>query len=192
MRCPTKEVWNGDYKCINIDCDKNIPPHIVEKQFTHPKSRVCVRCRNFKDIKWKCIGCDNIIDNNIKKLGVFYCSIMCRTKNNFERHNPKKIKVIKPTIIKNCIYCEKILIKPNAMKFCDTICYRKNRLLEVHKKRYKKDMINRANARHKVKHPNADIEKREKHKDYQQFYHKRWYNIKKLVKCMRDTTKTSI
>ena len=67
------------------------------------------------------------------------------------------------------------------MKFCDDKCFRKNRMLNKHKSLYQQDMIKRSNIRHAIKHPNSDIEKREKHKGYQQFYHKRWYNIKKLV-----------
>ena len=57
MKPPIKKIWNGDYKCINLDCERDIPEHIVEKQFKAPKYRVCVRCRNFKDVRWKCVVC---------------------------------------------------------------------------------------------------------------------------------------
>jgi hypothetical protein len=79
MKPPIKKIWNGDYKCINLDCERDIPEHIVEKQFKAPKYRVCVRCRNFKDVRWKCVGCGIIIDDNDKITGGFYCSNTCRT-----------------------------------------------------------------------------------------------------------------
>ena len=41
MNNPIKDVWNGDYKCINLDCDRDIPPNLVEKQFISPKHRIC-------------------------------------------------------------------------------------------------------------------------------------------------------
>jgi len=186
MNNPTKDVWNGDYKCINIECDRSIPPHYVEKQFTSPKHRVCTKCRNYSSVRWKCLGCDNILNNNDKRMGGFYCSSTCRVKSNFERKYVKKVKPTKPAIVKSCVYCEKILTKSNAIKFCNEVCFRKNRILEKHKSLYQQDMIKRSNMRHTVKHPNADIEKRDKHRGYQQFYHRRWYNVKKLVASINN------
>ena len=181
MRTPNKEIWNGDYKCINIECDKDIPAHIVNKQFTHPKNRVCVTCRGNKLVRWNCIGCDKLISNNMKRVGTFYCSTGCREHTNHLRTYAKKVM---PVVIKNivgCNYCTKPLEHNNKLKFCDSKCLGKQRQLEQHYKTYKTDMIKRANARNLVKHPNYDKEKRDKHRNKRQSYMKRRYNIKKLV-----------
>jgi hypothetical protein len=178
---PDKDVWNGDYTCINIECDKNIPAHIVEKQFTHPKNRVCSSCKSSPIIRWRCIGCDGIINNTVKRSGTFYCSVMCRMHSN---HVRKYAKVIKPVIIKNivgCNYCTKALTHSHKLKFCDSKCHGLHKKLEQHKALYKADMIKRADARMLVKNPNYDKEQRVKHKKKQQLYQKRRYNVKKLV-----------
>jgi hypothetical protein len=186
MNFPKKEVWNGDYKCINIDCDRSIIAYIVEKQFTHPKNRVCGKCRNGGNIRWNCIGCGNIISNINKRVGTFYCSPICRSTSHFKRTYPKKIRPIKITNIKGCIYCTKRLTQKNAMKFCSDTCNRKHRMLEKHKSLYKQDMINRANMRMLIKKPNYDKDKRIKHKKKQQFYQKRRYNVNKLVTAIHN------
>jgi len=186
MRCPAKEIWNGDYKCINIDCDRNIPAYIVKKQFTHPTYRVCSSCKIRDSIRWKCIGCDGVINNNMKRSGSFYCSVMCRMHNNHVRNY---VKVIKPVIIKNivgCNYCTKALTHSHKLKFCDSKCLGLHKKLEVHKRLYKADIIKRANARMLAKNPNYDKEKRVKHKKKQQLYQKRRYNVLKLVQKVRD------
>ena len=186
MTPPDKDVWNGDYTCINIDCDKNIPAHIVEKQFTHPKNRVCSSCKSSPIIRWRCIGCDGIINNTVKRSGMFYCSVMCRIHSN---HVRTYAKVIKPVIIKNivgCNYCTKALTHSHKLKFCDSKCLGLHKKLEVHKRLYKADIIKRANARMLAKNPNYDKEKRVKHKKKQQLYQKRRYNVLKLVQKVRD------
>ena len=186
MTPPDKEVWNGDYKCINIECDKNIPAHIVEKQHTSPKNRVCSSCKSSPIIRWRCIGCDSIISNNTKRTGTFYCSVMCRQHSY---HVRKYAKVVKPVIIKNirgCQYCCKILTHDYALRYCDNKCRSEHRKLEEHKKLYKADMIKRANARMLSKNPNYDKEKRIKHKKKQQLYMKRRYNVLKIVQKIRD------
>ena len=186
MTPPDKDVWNGDYTCINIECDKNIPAHIVEKQFTHPKNRVCSSCKSSPLIRWRCIGCDGIINNTVKRSGVFYCSVMCRMHSN---HVRKYAKAIKPVIIKNivgCNYCTKALTHSHKLKFCDSKCHGLHKKLEAHKSLYKADMIKRANARLLAKKPNYDKEKRVKHKKKQQLYQKRRYNVKKLVASIQN------
>jgi hypothetical protein len=186
MTPPDKEVWNGDYTCINIDCDANIPANIVEKQFTHPSKRACVKCRKSPVIRWKCIGCDSIISNNTKRTGTFYCSVMCRQHSY---HVRKYAKVVKPVIIKNikgCQYCCKPLIHDHLLRYCNNKCHSEHRKLEEHRKLYRADMIKRANARMLVKKPNYDKEKRVKHKEKQQLYQKRRYNIKKLVGTIQN------
>jgi hypothetical protein len=186
MRPPTKEMWNGDYKCINLNCERDIPAHIVEKQFKSPKYRVCVKCRNFKDVKWRCIGCDSIIYDSNKSTGGFYCSVICRMHS---RHVRTYVKVDKQIIIKNikgCQYCCKILTHDHLLRYCNNTCRTQHRKLEGHKRLYKADMIKRANARMLVKKPNYDKEKRDKHKEYQQLYHKRRYNINKLVNKIQN------
>lgn len=186
MKTPKKEVWNGDYTCINIECDANIPANIVEKQFTHPSKRVCVKCRKSPVIRWKCIGCGDTINNNIKNTGVFYCSVTCRMHSN---HVRKYAKVVKPVIIKNikgCQYCCKPLIHEYLLRYCNNKCHSEHRKLEEHRKLYRADMIKRAGARMLAKNPNYDKEKRAKHKEKQQLYQKRRYNVLKLVKKVRD------
>jgi len=181
MTPPDKEVWNGDYTCINIECDKNIPAHIVEKQFTHPSNRVCSSCKSSPMIRWRCIGCNDVMNNTIKRSGTFYCSVICRMHCNHVRNYAK---VIKPVVIKNivgCNYCTKALTHTHKLKFCDSKCHGLHKKLEAHKSLYKADMIKRAAARMLAKNPNYDIEKRNKHKKKQQLYMKRRYNIKKLV-----------
>ena len=168
MTPPDKDVWNGDYICINIECEKNIPAHIVEKQFTHPKNRVCSSCRSSPMIRWRCIGCDGIISNSTKRTGTFYCSVMCRMHCNHVRNYAK---VIKPVLIKNivgCNYCTKALTHTHKLKFCNAKCHGLHKKLEAHKALYKADMIKRANARLLAKKPNYDKEKRVKHKKKQQ------------------------
>jgi hypothetical protein len=186
MTPPDKDVWNGDYTCISIDCDANIPANIVEKQFTHPSKRVCIKCRKSPMIRWRCIGCDDIINNTIKRSGTFYCSVMCRMHSNHVRNYAK---VVKPVIIKNikgCQYCCKALIHTHLLRYCNNTCRTLHMKLESHKRLYKADIIKRANARMLVKKPNYDKEKRVKHKKSQQLYQKRRYNVKKLVSKIQN------
>ena len=181
MRTPNKEIWNGDYKCINIECERDIPAHIVEKQFTHPKNRACTVCRGNRSIRWHCIGCNKLISNNTKRVGTFYCTVPCRMHTNSARTYVRKVKPIKLPSIIGCEYCTKALTHNNKLKFCDSKCRSKHRKLEERRALYKADMIKRANARMLAKKPNYDIEKRKKHKKSQQLYMKRRYNIRKLV-----------
>lgn len=182
MRPPHKEIWCGDHKCINVECSRDIPTHMVDKQFTHPKNRVCRSCRNKNSIRWKCVGCDKLISNSSKRLGTFYCSIKCREfTNHFRTSN---VPIIKNIV--GCNYCTKPLKYGKKIKFCDSKCIGKQRQLEKHKAMYKSDMIRRANARNLVKHPNYDKEKREKHSEKQKLCMKRRYNIKKLVNKIRS------
>tara|TARA_R110002110_G_scaffold43638_1_gene135199 strand:+ start:50 stop:625 length:576 start_codon:yes stop_codon:yes gene_type:complete len=181
MNPPNKDVWNGDYTCINIECDKNIPAHIVEKQFTHPSNRVCSSCKSSPMIRWRCIGCNDVMNNTVKRSGTFYCSVMCRMHSNHVRNYAK---IIKPVIIKNikgCQYCCKVLTHAYLLRYCNNKCRSEHRKLEKHKALYKADMIKRAGVRMLVKKPNYSKEKRAKHKKKQQLYQKRRYNIKKLV-----------
>ena len=186
MRTPNKEVWNGDYKCINIECERDIPANIVEKQFTHPKNRVCTKCRNNSSINWKCIGCDKLISNNIKRIGTFYCSVECRLSSNYNRTYAKKVMPVVKKNIVGCNYCTKPLEHNRKLKFCDSKCLAKQRKLEQHYKVYKADVVKRANARNLVKHPNYDKEKREKHKKKQQAYMRRRYRIMKVVNSIKN------
>lgn len=186
MNTPNKDIWNGNYKCINIGCEIDIPSHIVDKQFTHPKNRVCSKCKSSPLIRWKCIGCGNIITNNTKRTGTFYCTVVCRTHTNHLRTYKKKVKPIKLPSIIGCEYCTKPLKHNHKLKFCDSNCLGKHRKLEQHRALYKADMIKRANARMLAKKPNYDKDKRTKHKKKQQLYMKRRYNIKKLVNKIQN------
>ena len=186
LKTPNKEVWNGDYVCINIECDLNIPANIVEKQFTHPSKRACMKCRKSPMIRWRCIGCNEVMNNNTKSTGVFYCSVTCRMHSNHVRKYAKVIKPVKIENIVGCQYCCKPLIHDHVLRYCNNTCRTQHRKLEEHRKLYKADMIKRANARMLVKKPNFDKEKRDKHKEKQQLYQKRRYNIKKLVSTIQN------
>jgi len=187
MRCPTKEVWNGDYKCINIGCERDIPAHIVEKQFTHPKNRVCSSCRNRDVIQWKCVGCNGIISNNIKRTGIFYCSVVCRLHSNHKRIYKPRIKNISPKKINKCVYCTKVITHNCQLKFCNSRCYGKNRNLEKHRHLLKNDVELRSKIRFSVQHPAKSKEKSDKRLEYHRKYQLRYRNIKRLVNKIRNT-----
>ena len=145
-----------------------------------------MKCRKSPMIRWRCIGCNEVMNNNTKSTGVFYCSVTCRMHSN---HVRKYAKVVKPVIIKNikgCQYCCKPLIHAHLLRYCNNTCRTQHRKLEEHKKLYKADMIKRASARMLVKKPNYDKEKRAKHKKKQQLYQKRRYNVKKLVDIIQN------
>ena len=180
MRSPVKEIWNGDYKCININCERDIPSNIVEKQYTHPKNRVCFSCKNRGVIRWKCIGCDNILNNNSKTVGVFYCNSKCRIHNNYARTYVQKVRPIILPSIRGCQYCTKRLTHTRKLPFCDKKCHSKHRMLEKHRMIYKRDIVKRSNARMVVKNPKYNKEKREKNREYTKNYNKNYYNRKKL------------
>jgi len=177
MKCPAKEVWNGDYKCINIDCERNIPANVVEKQFTHPTYRVCSSCKNRDSIRWKCIGCDGVINSNTKRVGSFYCSVVCVAHSNHKRTYISKVKVINPKKINQCVYCDKVIIHNRKLKFCDRNCYSKNRMLEKHRLLLKTAIELRSQIRFKINNPHRSESSRLNVKQYQF----RYRNIKRLV-----------
>ena len=145
-----------------------------------------MKCRKSPVIRWKCIGCSEVMNNNIKRTGVFYCSVTCRMHSNHVRKYAKVVKPVKIENIVGCQYCCKPLTHDHLLRYCNNTCRTQHRKLEEHRKLYKADMIKRANARMLVKKPNFDKEKRVKHKEKQQLYQKRRYNIKKLVDTIQN------
>lgn len=184
MRVPKKEVWNGDYKCIDVDCDRNIPANVVKKQFTHPRNRVCVRCKSHSSIRWKCVACNTIISSSHKRIGTFYCSSPCRWNANFKRTYAPKVRA-KKYDIRKCIYCTKRLTHKHAMKFCNSYCYRNNRMLEKHRLLLKNNVNLRSKLRYAVRHPREAKDKYESRKEYFRQYQTRHRNVKKLVAKIR-------
>jgi len=181
MRCPAKEIWNGDYKCINIDCNRNIPAYIVKKQFTHPTYRVCSSCKIRDSIRWKCIGCDGVINNNMKRSGSFYCSVSCVAHSRHMRTYTHKIRNINVKRIKTCIYCTKTLNHKNAMKYCGESCRNRNKTLLRHRLLLKNDVNRRSKFRFAAQHPAKSKEKSDKRLEYHRQYQLRYRNIKRLV-----------
>jgi len=184
----TSRHWGYEEVCINVDCTNKLSDYIIERQQKSKKYRFCKNCRNNKAgmgkiIRWECVSCKVIISSTNKALGTYYCNDKCKGRFHFSKkyHEKKQIKKDK----KKCIYCTKELTRKHSIKFCDDTCFKKNKKLEKHKKMYKDDMIRRSNARHVVMYPNYNKEKREKNKEYQKFYHKRWYNVKKVVDQIR-------
>ena len=187
MRCPTKEVWNGDYKCINIDCDRNIPAYIVKKQFTHPKNRVCPSCKNRESIIWRCIGCNTLISNSTKNVGTFYCTPKCRVQSNHKRRYVMKIRSTKYKKKNKCLYCTKILTQKHAIKYCGEPCRNRNKTLLRHRLLLKNNINRRSKIRFAVQHPAKSKEKSDKRLEYHRKYQFRYRNIKRLVNKIRNT-----
>lgn len=69
-----------DLVCCNIYCHKPLTDYEFDRQIKSYKYRFCIRCRSNNNkknlaIKWKCLGCDILMDGTWGVVGRYYCTV---------------------------------------------------------------------------------------------------------------------
>jgi len=179
-------VWEGDHTCINIDCDNKIPDLFVERQQTHTKYRVCVRCRASKQLSWKCVGCTNVMYDVKVNVGRFHCSDICKVKYyNDRRHGKIKYSVrphkLKSKKYKKCGWCSRSILRGHKL-FCNEVCKSNNTKLIKHRRLLKIYISKRSLARLAINKPHIKAGRRCKYRETNRKNNMINYKVKKLVK----------
>ena len=77
---PNHNLQHKDLVCCNIYCKKPLTEYEFDRQTRSYKYRFCITCRsnNRKKnlaVRWKCLGCDVIMDGTWGIVGRYYCTV---------------------------------------------------------------------------------------------------------------------
>lgn len=183
-------IWEGDHTCINTVCNNKIPDMFVERQKNSKKYRVCVKCRSNRSLRWRCIGCNNVMYDTQVNIGMFYCSKTCSVKyHNDKRHGKIKYSVkphkIKGKKYKKCGWCSRDILTGQKL-FCNEVCKRKNSRLIKHRRALDVLVSSRSQARLAINQPHIKAGQLGMKVKYNKKYNMIRYNVKKLVMVIKN------
>ena len=77
---PNHNLQHKDLICCNLYCGKPLTDYEFARQTRSYKYRFCIRCRSNSRkknlaIKWKCLGCDILMDGTWGIVGRYYCTV---------------------------------------------------------------------------------------------------------------------
>lgn len=95
---PNHNLQHKDLVCCNLYCGKPLTDYEFARQTRSYKYRFCIRCRsnNRKKnlaIKWKCLGCDILMDGTWGTVGRYYCTVYGKRCDGIRKRRNKEANI---------------------------------------------------------------------------------------------------
>ena len=95
---PNHNLQHKDLICCNIYCNKPLTDYEFSRQTRSYKYRFCITCRSNNNkknlaIKWKCLGCETLMDGTWGVVGRYYCTVYGKRCEGIRKRRSKYANV---------------------------------------------------------------------------------------------------